>query len=66
MTGIKLTGCPDCDKSLLETKDLCLKHRLEMIEAQMFYWTNCREKVLIEWIKKSNELEKEQNVKSSD
>ena len=38
--GIELTGCDACDKSLAESKDLCNFHKLEMISAQLTFWTN--------------------------
>lgn len=57
--GIELTGCPECDKSLLKNKDLCTKHRLDMIGAQVSYWMRQWEETLEVYAKEIEELEKE-------
>ena len=44
--GIELTGCEDCDKTLAEKKDLCPKHQVEMISAQLSYWAKRLEEAL--------------------
>ena len=51
--AIELTGCPDCDKSLSETKELCPTHTLEMITAQITFWAD----KAIETLKKIKEQE---------
>ena len=43
---IELTGCEDCDKTLAESRDLCPKHQVEMISAQLSYWAKRLEEAL--------------------
>jgi len=54
--GIELTGCDDCDKSLAEKNDLCTKHKLEMITAQVSYWMRQWEETLEVYTKEIEEL----------